>query len=100
MSQNRRHHARRNSAAILPLLLASCVPPPRPAEPPQPPEYSAGYTAGCSSGHSAAGDAGARFLKDPLRFQSDQLYAQGWNDGFSVCKSKSEALDRLLGPVF
>lgn len=59
-----------------------------------PPEYRAGFAAGCNSGYTAAGNIYYRFDKDPQRFLDDKLYAQGWGDGFGSCKANYEAFDR------
>lgn len=58
----------------------------------QPPEYIDGYSAGCNSGTSAAGNPYFSFEKDVRRFQNDSLYSQGWNDGFQICKSKYDSI--------
>lgn len=88
-------------SAALALSLVACAPiAPRQATPPQPPQYREGFDQGCQSGRSAAGRVGSRFTKDPIRFQSDAMYADGWRDGFNNCKGNAEAVDRMLGPVF
>ena len=65
-----------------------------------PAEYRQGYSAGCDSGYSAAGHVYYRFNKEPIRYETDRLYAQGWNDGFVVCKARHESTQRMLGPIF
>ncbi len=62
----------------------------------QPIQYQDGYKAGCDSGYVAAGHPYYRMNKDVVRFGSDQLYAQGWNDGFQVCKGGYESIRRSL----
>ena len=48
-----------------------------------PPAVKEGYIDGCESArHSAY----AR--KDAKRMGEDKQYAMGWNDGYSICKSK------------
>lgn len=86
-----------HSVALL-AALVGCAP--HQTRPPQPPQYREGFDQGCKSGRSAAGRAGASFTKDPIRFQADALYADGWRDGFQNCKGNAEAVDRMLGPVF
>lgn len=66
----------------------------------QPADYKLGYLDGCPSGKKATGDFGSRFTKDVSRYGTDALYKQGWDDGYSVCKAKSENLNRMLGPVY
>lgn len=58
----------------------------------QPLEYIDGYEDGCSSGTKAAGNPYFRFAKDVRRFQVDELYAQGWRDGFEVCKAQYQSI--------
>lgn len=62
----------------------------------QPPSYKQGYADGCDSGYVAAGHPYYRFKKDVIRFTSDNIYKQGWDDGFSVCKGKYDAIGRAL----
>jgi hypothetical protein len=62
----------------------------------QPAAYREGYAAGCDSGYVAAGHPYYQFRKDVSRFASDQLYGQGWNDGFAVCKGSYESTQRSL----
>lgn len=61
-----------------------------------PEPYKDGYTDGCSSGMKAAGNPYFTFKKDVMRFDADKLYAQGWNDGFNVCKADYESIGRAL----
>lgn len=77
-------------------LCVGCATPP----PAGPVAWQAGYTDGCGSGESAAGYLYATYRKDVYRAQRDQLYASGWTDGFNACKSRFEANQRRLGPVF
>ena len=46
-----------------------------------PPAFKAGYSDGCSS-------ASGTQRKDAARFGADVQYAQGWRDGFDVCKRR------------
>jgi hypothetical protein len=62
----------------------------------QPLQYKEGYKAGCDSGYVAAGHPYYRFNKDVARYGNDNLYKQGWDDGFSVCKGKYESIGRSL----
>lgn len=62
----------------------------------QPPPYVDGHVDGCSSGTAAAGNPYYRFAKNVQRFEADKLYAQGWNDGFAICKAQYESTTRLL----
>jgi hypothetical protein len=62
----------------------------------QPPEYKIGYQNGCDSGVAAADNPYYRFKKDVYRYKSDDLYKQGWDDGFNVCKGKYEATKGYL----
>jgi hypothetical protein len=60
----------------------------------KPPAYTEGHADGCRSGFNAAGNPYYKMTKDPQRFASDQMYAQGWTDGYSTCKSKYENFDK------
>ncbi|WP_336512662.1 hypothetical protein [Stutzerimonas stutzeri] len=51
-----------------------------------PPDYAAGFDAGCSSGRQAAGML-ASYRKDPTRFRAQPLYADGWEDGYAQCQA-------------
>lgn len=46
-----------------------------------PPEYRTGYDDGCSSAKLPLIQK-----KDSERFKSDKLYAQGWKDGYDLCR--------------
>lgn len=61
-----------------------------------PEPYKDGYVDGCGSGKRAAGNPYFAFTKDVMRFGSDNLYAQGWGDGFNVCKADYESIMRSL----
>lgn len=85
-------------AALLLLLLAACAtvpstspspsPSPSPvAKPPGvnlsgfPPEFRAGYSDGCASVNTAR-------RRDEARFKTDTNYAQGWRDGYDICRRR------------
>lgn len=57
-----------------------------------PPQYAAGFDAGCESGRQAGG-ARASFSKDVPRFQAQPLYADGWRDGYHQCQAMLESAD-------
>jgi len=57
----------------------------------QPIAYQDGYLPGCDSGYVAAGHPYYTFSKDVVRFSKDDLYQQGWTDGFNVCKGRYES---------
>jgi len=46
-----------------------------------PPAFKSGYADGCSS---VAGTT----RKDAARFKTDTQYAQGWRDGFDICRRR------------
>lgn len=79
--------------ALVAIALAACETPVSMA-PSGPEPFRIGYAEGCDSGKSAAGNLYARFKKDVTRFGSDALYAQGWENGFSVCKGQYESIAR------
>lgn len=53
----------------------------------QPAAYKVGFMEGCDSGRLSAGDNSFLFKKDTNRFDTDDVYKQGWNDGFNRCVS-------------
>ena len=53
----------------------------------QPAAYKVGFMEGCDSGRLSAGDNSFLFKKDTNRFDTDDVYQQGWNDGFNRCVS-------------
>ena len=53
----------------------------------QPVAYKVGFMEGCDSGYVSAGNNSFIFKKDVERFGKDDLYQQGWNDGFNRCAS-------------
>ena len=53
----------------------------------QPAAYKVGFMEGCDSGRLSAGDNSFLFKKDTDRFDRDDVYQQGWNDGFNRCVS-------------
>ncbi len=53
----------------------------------QPAAYKVGFMQGCDSGRLSAGDNSFLFKKDTNRFDTDDVYQQGWNDGFNRCVS-------------
>ena len=46
-----------------------------------PPEFRAGYADGCASVDAAR-------KRDEPRFKSDVNYAQGWRDGYDICRRR------------
>ncbi len=71
------------------IVAAGCAS--QPAAPPQPvvnlsgypPAFRQGYTDGCVSAKATA-----TRTRDENRFKSDANYAQGWQDGYSICKAR------------
>ena len=86
------------AAAVL--LLAGCAqefvrkpePPSQPAPPPRPappPINLSGYSAAFKEGFQAGCDtARGAARRDEQRMQSDPQYAQGWQDGRSICAKR------------
>lgn len=48
-----------------------------------PPAFRDGYADGCNSAKMLLGSK-----KDEPRFKSDAQYAQGWRDGYDICKKR------------
>ena len=78
------------------LLMAGCASPPwSPVRQPQAtqpkvnlsgfsPTFKRGYADGCESARSL------RSAKDERSFRGDADYAAGWNDGYSICRRRSD----------
>jgi hypothetical protein len=73
-------------------LLGACATSPTPTSPPPakppgvnltgfPPEFRAGYSDGCASVNAAR-------QRDEVRFKTDAQYAQGWRDGYDICRRR------------
>ena len=79
------------SAAALTLMLAACAGTgsSNPQQAPNinlsgyPPAFREGYLDGCNSAKALLGTK-----RDERRFKADALYAQGWRDGFDICKKR------------
>jgi len=63
--------------------------PPAPAPAPAvnlsgfPPEFRQGYTDGCASA-----TPGAARQRDDASYKADANYAQGWRDGYDICRRR------------
>ncbi|NIA72438.1 hypothetical protein HBA54_28005 [Pelagibius litoralis] len=64
-----------------------------------PPAYAQGYGEGCESGHKAGGDGFSQLRKNPQRFAADNLYKQGWEDGFATCKGEETARQQEMQSI-
>lgn len=53
-----------------------------------PPSYVAGYIDGCSAGRRLAGDKAFAYRKNNARFDTDALYARGWQEGQINCRNE------------
>ncbi len=74
--------------AALVLVVAGCGTPSQPPAPAvnlsgYPPEFRQGYADGCASAKPNA----ARKRDEP-RYKSDADYAQGWQDGYDICRRR------------
>jgi hypothetical protein len=57
-----------------------------------PPAFAQGYADGCASGKEAAGGVFAQARKDASRYDADEQYTEGWNDGFEACRRDMAAM--------
>lgn len=82
--------------AILLLMLCSCVPPnvDNMIGPNQPEPYKTGFVEGFGSGQKAEGSLYDKFQKNVMRFSQDDLYRQGWTDGFEMGKGRWKEIKR------
>ena len=74
--------------ALLLLLVSACAPASiltqmRDSEK-KPAIYKEGYVDGCQSGRNKKGEA-VIFFKDNMRYESENDYALGWDEGFVKC---------------
>lgn len=58
----------------------------------KPPEFKQGYIDGCTSGEKAAGHVYARYQKNLDLYSSSDLYKQGWDDAFEICKVRWQSI--------
>ncbi|MBI4190138.1 MAG: hypothetical protein HY525_06325 [Betaproteobacteria bacterium] len=71
--------------ALAMALTAGCASQPAPAPQPKvnlsgyPLEFRQGYADGCASVNAAR-------KRDEARYKSDANYAQGWRDGYDICR--------------
>jgi len=78
------------------LLLASCG---INSTPEGPPNFRAGWDAGCQSGYAAAGMVlFFRFTRDIEAYDTDSIYRQGWDAGYQHCHSQQSVLNNLPAP--
>jgi hypothetical protein len=56
------------------------------------PEYVDGYVDGYSAGCHAIGHPFYKFTKDTSRFEEDQRYKRGWEDGFTIARCDYAAI--------
>jgi hypothetical protein len=74
-----------NTLMIAAVVLTACAapkpPPPRVNLAGFPPAFRDGYADGCDSARK-----GASKRRDDTRFSHDQQYAQGWRDGYDICR--------------
>ena len=63
----------------------------------QPPAYKLAFANGCDSGNAAAGQLlTGKHVKDVQRYATDNIYKQGWDDGFAKCKGATDASSASL----
>ena len=60
------------------------------------PEYSQGYGDGCDSGRKAGGSMFDQFKKDVNHYDNSSKYREGWDDGYSQCKSEERQLEQSI----
>jgi hypothetical protein len=56
------------------------------------PDYSQGYGDGCDSGKKAGGSMLDQFKKNVDRYDNNNKYREGWEDGYDSCKSQEKEL--------
>lgn len=50
------------------------------------PEYADGYVDGYSAGCNKIGHPFYKYTRDTQRFESDEQYKRGWEDGFTIAR--------------
>jgi hypothetical protein len=74
-------------SALAAITLAGCATPPAPPAKAAvnltgfTPDFRAGYGDGCASVNAAR-------RRDEARYKADVQYAQGWRDGYDVCRRR------------
>ena len=67
-------------------LVACGTPPPNPwMGAGHPPDYVAGWNDGCSSGKNSQDPVMGFYTKNQKQYDSNKLYAEGWNSGYDKC---------------
>ena len=60
------------------------------------PDYSKGYGDGCTSGKKAGGALLLDFTKNVDRYDHNNKYREGWDDGYESCKSQQRQLEHSI----
>ena len=76
------------SALLILIAAAGCATQSQPPAPAinlsgYPPEFRQGYTDGCASARP-----GAARQRDDASYKADANYAQGWRDGYDICRRR------------
>ena len=57
-----------------------------------PSEYHYARAEGCDSGEAAAGNRSKSFRKSSDRYESEDAYREGWDDGYAYCRKEYDAV--------
>jgi len=87
--------------SVIPLLLlAGCahdMTDPRFVEPEGSQQYVAGYRHGCQSGRHEAQRELFFPMQDHRRYDSNEDYTRGWDEGFELCFAQQEKYPVMMG---
>lgn len=61
--------------------------------------YQSGYTAGCTSGTERNERFGRDVNRDETRYENNDLYRRGWNEGYRTCGGPETGKDPLAEPT-
>lgn len=94
------HRVRSSLVLTVPVLLVACaaeLKDPRWIEPEGSEAFVAGYRHGCQSGRHKYDPQLMFRIRDPDRYGSGEDYAEGWEEGFSLCYEQEKKYPTLLG---
>jgi hypothetical protein len=78
---------RRHLLAVPLLAFLACAAQAEEGQKPSGASYDDGYTQGCRKGYEDAGlYQGYAAIKDQARYQADEGYRKGWDEGYARCR--------------
>lgn len=84
-------------ALLFSMMLIGCISTQQMVErrmPGQPTEYKSGYVDGFESGKASMGYLYSKFQKSVTHYSDNDLYRQGWDDGYDAGKERIREIRR------